>query len=143
MGVVYMNPEDFSYVIKTEDSRYDKSYFEVDEFIAPIIQILNRKGFRTKYCCSGHAVNTLYKTREGKEETGFKCYIYFEDAAYIPFLNLSELSNFELDLHQCFNPGFLLEKMYECEEDDRYINILETMIQLHNWALKLPNFKLY
>lgn len=29
-------------------------YFEVDESIAPAIQVLNRKGYQTLFCCCGH-----------------------------------------------------------------------------------------
>jgi len=28
--------------------------FEVDDLIAPAISILNKKGYRTAFCCSGH-----------------------------------------------------------------------------------------
>lgn len=34
------------------DDKY--TCFECDELIAPIILELNRKGYKTKYCCSGH-----------------------------------------------------------------------------------------
>lgn len=33
--------------------------FEVDDDIALIIQALNRKGYTTEYCCSGHPCKTL------------------------------------------------------------------------------------
>lgn len=32
-------------------------FFECDELIAPTIQLLNYKGYKTKFCCSGHAYN--------------------------------------------------------------------------------------
>ena len=28
--------------------------FEVDDLVAPAISILNKKGYRTAFCCSGH-----------------------------------------------------------------------------------------
>lgn len=31
-----------------------KLFFEVDDLIAPIISILNKKGYYTEYCCQGH-----------------------------------------------------------------------------------------
>lgn len=33
---------------------------EVDEMIAPIIQLLNEKGYRTTYCCSGHLFSDIF-----------------------------------------------------------------------------------
>lgn len=36
--------------------------FEVDEDIAQTISVLNKKGYHTKYCCSGHVKDTrLYE----------------------------------------------------------------------------------
>lgn len=32
---------------------------EIDELMLPIIRILNRKGYETQYCCSGHVNNSL------------------------------------------------------------------------------------
>lgn len=32
----------------------DDVYFECDELIAPTIEVLNLKGYKTQYCCSGH-----------------------------------------------------------------------------------------
>ena len=29
--------------------------FEVDDLIAPAVSILNKKGYRTAFCCSGHS----------------------------------------------------------------------------------------
>ena len=34
---------------------------EIDDLIAPIIQLLNMKGYRTKACCSGHPFKGLYE----------------------------------------------------------------------------------
>ena len=35
------------------------SFFEVDDFMAPIISKLNKKGYATLNCCQGHPYNTL------------------------------------------------------------------------------------
>jgi len=39
----------------------DENYFEVDELIALPIQIFNRKGYFTEFCCSGHPFATADK----------------------------------------------------------------------------------
>jgi len=47
---------------------------EVDELFAPVIAELNRKGYKTKYCCSGHY--TDFQPADS--------YIYFEDNILLP-----------------------------------------------------------
>ena len=37
-----------------------KNGFEVDDLIAPAISILNKLGYRTAFCCSGHAECEYY-----------------------------------------------------------------------------------
>ena len=46
MNHKYINKETFEIV---------DNVFEVDEDISQTISILNKKGYYTKYCCSGHA----------------------------------------------------------------------------------------
>lgn len=37
-----------------EDPKIKGPLTEIDEMIAPVISILNKKGYRTRFCCSGH-----------------------------------------------------------------------------------------
>lgn len=39
---------------------YLKDYIEVDDMIAPVIKLLNEKGYTTTFSCSGHYEWTLY-----------------------------------------------------------------------------------
>ncbi len=41
-------------VINCLSNNCDGILFECDELFAPIISILNKKGYKTLYCCSGH-----------------------------------------------------------------------------------------
>ncbi len=54
-------------------------YVEIDEWIAPTIQVLNQKGYLTKFCCSGHSLQeSLIRTKDGYGK-GWDipaCYIY-------------------------------------------------------------------
>ena len=50
--MIYIRKDDFS--IWDEGEVDESAFFEVDECIAPAIQVLNRKGYRTTYCCCGH-----------------------------------------------------------------------------------------
>ena len=47
---------------------YEEENIEIDSKLAFQISILNKKGYKTKFCCSGHALNNFITT-----------YIYFED----------------------------------------------------------------
>lgn len=48
---------------------------EVDELLIPTIQILNDKGYTTKFCCSGHYTD--------QHPNG---YIMFEDGVELPYI---------------------------------------------------------
>ncbi len=39
------------------------TFFEVDEEIAETISILNKKGYKTRYCCAGHIEDSCYKVK--------------------------------------------------------------------------------
>lgn len=63
--------------------------FECDDFIAPTIRVLNLKGYKTRFCCSGH-----------------------------PFSNKNEFVSYhgpDLDIYKCF-PGVYYVKEVELED---------------------------
>lgn len=49
-----INTKDFSIVSGNDDVFDTDNYFECDDLIAPAISLLNKKGYKTKFCCSGH-----------------------------------------------------------------------------------------
>ena len=49
-----INTKDFSIVSGNDDVFDTDIYFECDDLIAPAISLLNKKGYKTKFCCSGH-----------------------------------------------------------------------------------------
>lgn len=57
MSYIHKITGDVYHDIQSDDARDD--FFECDELIAPIISILNKKGFKTQFCCSGHAYPTI------------------------------------------------------------------------------------
>ena len=64
MNHKYINKETFEIV---------DNIFEVDEDIAETISILNKKGYYTKYCCSGHVKDPrLYELYNVKNNENFK-----------------------------------------------------------------------
>ena len=44
----------FSILTFNEDYRTQDDYFECDDLIAPAISLLNKKGYKTAFCCGGH-----------------------------------------------------------------------------------------
>ena len=112
-------------------------YVEIDELIAPSIQTLNRKGYITEMCCSGHSVTDWLINGEA-EYWQLKAppysYILFKEGIYLPVLP----RGFVMDSD---NTLFGIRKNYTVNsffETSR--NILETMEQLYEWALDLPDF---
>lgn len=41
--------------------RFHDEHIEIDEVIAPLIRELNIKGYKTKFCCSGHPFYAIVK----------------------------------------------------------------------------------
>lgn len=81
MNHKYINKETFEIV---------DNVFEVDEDISQTISILNKKGYYTKYCCSGHAKDPrLYELYNVKNNDDFE----FKDLGYI--VN-QEKSNYDI-----------------------------------------------
>lgn len=52
--MAFINKNDFSIVHLIQDKQSEDNYFECDELIAPAISLLNKKGYKTTFCCSGH-----------------------------------------------------------------------------------------
>ena len=52
--MAFINKNDFSIVSYVQDYKIAEDYFECDDLIAPAISLLNKKGYKTTYCCSGH-----------------------------------------------------------------------------------------
>lgn len=54
--MAYINKKDFSIMADdiTDLQGMEEDYFECDDIIAPTISLLNKKGYRTTFCCGGH-----------------------------------------------------------------------------------------
>lgn len=129
---------DISYI--STDSYVGKNHFHVDELIALPIQILNRKGYATQFCCSGHTF----------VDAAHHSYIMFKEGIRLPSLppgfendsidkrlaiKLSYSScdeNFDNGSYGSNAYGFIRELM--CE-------MVDAMEQLYKWALDLPDIK--
>lgn len=93
MNHKYINKETFEIV---------DNVFEVDEDIAQTISILNKKGYSTKYCCSGHAKNPrLYELYNVKNSDDFE----FKDLGYI--VN-QEKSNYDIIMPSIYTSVYIM-----------------------------------
>ncbi len=120
-------------------------YAEIDELIAPTVQVLNRKRYTTKYCCSGHPFEKWVEGRGLSNGTHpVRSYIGFKSGITLPSLPP------DFSVSEVFEKRFnmlLIEKTYfpdgDCE--DHFYNIaqqiLEAMTELYKWALDLPIFE--
>ena len=75
-----IHKDNFDILNDCEEGKED-DYFEVDENIALVISMLNKKGYKTTFCCSGHAFANINEFRAEKKED-FDCLI---------FLNLQDI----------------------------------------------------
>ena len=52
--MAYIDKETFNIFSEIAIPEVEKRSFECDDLIAPVISILNKKGYKTKFCCCGH-----------------------------------------------------------------------------------------
>ena len=50
----YIDKESFNIFSEIAIPEVEKRSFECDDLIAPVISVLNKKGYKTKFCCAGH-----------------------------------------------------------------------------------------
>ena len=105
---------------------------EVDELFVPVISELNRKGYFTQYCCSGHVAGN----------GGFHSYIYFEDYTLLPSVPEGYKHDQDMYPHIKFDEG----KVSILRYFDEKLNLMELSKQLYKnsisvleWVEGLPN----
>lgn len=136
-------------------------YFEVDDDIANSISLLNKKGYHTLFCCSGHLKDPRLYEKYHVEKKDFDgdilndSYVVYEDDKYIdilePYTFTSCYVMFDKDYHFFGLPdGF---KLLNNNVIDRIIPFYENGIKrsyediskeikevngiLYNWVIKL------
>jgi len=103
---------------------------EIDELFVPIIIELNKKGYSTKFCCSGHYYGNCPNA-----------YIMFESDIELP--NIPKGYTQEIDDNNCvtIRRMFVKETDYQEEYIDTYKyydNIINNAKQTLKWAKDLP-----
>ncbi len=147
-----IHKENFDILQYCEEGK-EGDYFEVDENIALVISMLNKKGYKTTFCCSGHAFAGITEFYADSKES-FECLIFsdlqdirYEDGRYkaIDRGNAKYCYiGFEEDYpFPEFPEGFVydknarsIEKDYISESDtyDLIQEIVDTMKVLYEWV---------
>ena len=107
--MMYIDTKTFEVIGDISDARVSGPLFECDELLAPTISILNKIGFSTEFCCSGHAYDY-------KENANCTIPYWKHNSCYICFSK--ELEEMEKD-------GFIVPEGYEVMKSDDYFDIAE------------------
>lgn len=148
----FIHKKNFDILNNCEDGK-ESDYFEVDENIALVISMLNKKGYRTTYCCSGHAFPDIIEFRSDNKED-FDCLIFcdlqeirYENGMYKAFdkgnakccyISFAEDYSFsELPEGFTYDGNYKsIEKEFTCESDtyDLIQEVVDTMKALYEWV---------
>lgn len=106
--MMYIDSKTFEVIGDISDARISGPLFECDELLAPTISILNKLGFTTEFCCSGHAYEYKEKGKLTPCWSNSICYICFTE-----------------DLEEMEKKGFIIPKGYQAIKSDDYFDVVE------------------
>lgn len=161
--MAYFNPNTYEIYAGSNIDGFLDGFVEIDEVIAPLIRILNLRGYKTEYCCSGHPLSSVDEifTDIADAENAFADTLRVEKSIKekLPYRVIigAPASNFyisfvtkrERDFPYPLPDGFTWESdsviryHYVCKEF--YAFLEERLLAanaLHRWALRLPTTEL-
>ena len=115
---------------------------ECDELMIPIIMKLNKKGYVTKYCCSGHISPVCC----GSNNVGLandSCYIVFDETVELDSIpegfNVKPVNN-GLCVYRNID-DMSLDIREELRICNRFDEILYAINKLRHWSTELPSLR--
>ncbi len=146
--MAYMHRNTFEIYMEVQDEKTPNEWFFVDDMIAPSIQLLNRKGYATEWCCAGHSVTTyfgmhLQSDGEYKHEE-----YHFNRQLYVAFAEgVTALPPLPDGFYTTtFGDMLAIRYDYPAEITDAYdfmAKVLEINKRFYDWVLLLPDYKEY
>ncbi|MDR1505102.1 MAG: hypothetical protein LBT43_21840 [Prevotella sp.] len=134
----------------------ENEYFEVDDLIAMPIALLNKKGYRTIACCSGHPFDNIseiicnnaddcknlpYLVKEGPKTGGYQFVQRFDDNSFYIFFDNDYFVNCDLTGNFYFDDFNCIRHEYNTKNYsfDKIYEIVDNMKSLYQWVEKLPD----
>ena len=143
--MAYIHKETFDITQGIGNGTIPQDFFEIDELIALPVQVLNRKGYSTISCCSGHPFGWLLNNPNAEE---------YEILDMTGEINIIFAEGISLPTSPELPPRFVIQEIKTGEQykisrgfldvNNAFKtarNILEAMEQLYEWTLKLPEYK--
>lgn len=145
--MAFMNKETFELCNRIFKDNKPEDFIELDEQIALAISVLNSKGYKTEFCCSGHlSKHEFYSpVRRNGEVLRYIRIGDLNNFAYVQFIDVYEFKTLP--------KGFILDSSWDnrlrsitcnfksdIDTLDRLKEISKAMVELTNWAYDLPNF---
>lgn len=143
----------FEIYFEVEDAVTPDDYFFVDDLIALPIQVLNRKGYTTVFCCAGHPFARSFQDevvlysdpieyRREYYEMNYESYIMFHESV----ISLPEMPRGFYQQVNAVNDCLEIRKHYDYDGMDVYGMmhvVVESMKQLYEWTLNIPEYADY
>lgn len=148
-----MHKKTFEIYFEVEDAVTPDDYFLVDDLIALPVQVLNRKGYMTTFCCAGHPFARSFQDevvpysdpiayRREYYKMNCESYIVFHE----DIISLPELPHGFYKQVNAANNYLEIRKHYDYDGMDVYgimPVIVESMRQLYEWTLNIPKYADY
>ena len=156
--MAFMHSKTFDIIFNSNIDGYLDDYFEIDDYIAKPVQILNQKGYKTKFCCSGHpydTVNELTMENDGTDPHELMPGVISVETLSDGWLKVIVRQAMDCEAYISFDPTVVLpeqppEGWYRVSDaircrwthdDDPLVcmqHVFRAMSNLTEWAEKLP-----